>query len=82
LLIPENSGPIIIYLFKFSIPFLLAGFCIYGVNIFCCIKLRIANPEINDLNNINKLDMINNKNNKLEENNYILPKIFDGAQKI
>ena len=75
MLIPPESL-IIIYLFKISVPFLICGFTIYGLNIFCSIKLRLANPFINDLDNNNndKYRMSSDLGiRRPEENNKILP---------
>lgn len=76
MLIPSSESLAIIYLFKISVPFLISGFTIYGLNIFCSIKLRIANPFINDLNTDDSFRMSELDRRKTEENNNILPNDF------
>jgi len=76
MLIPSSESLTILFLFKISLPFLVSGFTIFGLGIFCSIKLRLANPHINDLNsNVN--NNFRNSNDfgrrRTEENNKILP---------
>lgn len=61
LIISGKANLIIIYIFKVSIPYLLACFGIYGLNIYCSIKLKIANPLIIDSLVLNTVDGTNIK---------------------
>lgn len=54
----------IIFIFKVGLPYLLACFGIYGLNIFLCIKLKIANPEINGSNKVDFVEISGKKTNK------------------
>jgi membrane-associated phospholipid phosphatase len=76
MLIPSSESLTILFLFKISLPFLVSGFTIFGLSIFCSIKLRLANPYINDLNsNVNNNFRASNDfgRRRTEENNNILP---------
>lgn len=74
MLIPSTESLVILYLFKISLPFLISGFTIFGLNIFCCVKLRLTNPNINDLDvsRNNNLHFSKSRQRRTEENNYIL----------
>ena len=86
-IIPGDLDLEILFIFKASLPFLLAGYGIYFLGVLFCIFVKCVNPNIYinyyDYNNENnnssgesinknsKLNNNNNNNNNIEENNKI-----------
>lgn len=84
MLIPSTENLAIIFLLKFSVPFLISGFTIYGLNIYYSIILRLGNPFINylDSDNSYKFRMSSDlRRCKPEENNHILPTDVENIKK-
>jgi len=73
LVISGKADLTIIFIFKVGLPYLIACFGIYGMNVYFCIRIKIANPMLNDLVTVNSFGESNLKRGDLEENNVILP---------
>jgi len=72
LLISGKTDLLFIFIFKVSLPYLLACFGIYGLNVYFSIKLKIANPLLIPSSlKVISMESANLKSNYLEENNII-----------
>ncbi len=71
LIISGKANLIIIYTFKVAIPFLISTICIYGLNIFFCIRIKIANPIFNDFLSVRSSES-NPDINKIQDKNVLV----------